>query len=71
MLNVIGTYDTHDVWHLSKRLLFEELWGLMLTFHKVDGDDLVWDLFFLQDSSDPTSTGRHQRAIDFQDHFCR
>lgn len=63
------TDDTHDIWNLSKRLLFEVFWGLVLTFRKVDGDKLVWDLFFLQDSSDPTSAGRHRRAINFQDHF--
>ena len=63
------TDDTHDIWNLAKRLLFEVFWGLVLTFRKVDGDKLVWDLFFLQDSSDPTSAGRHRRAVDFQDHF--
>ena len=63
------TDDTHDIWNLAKRLLFEVFWGFMLTFRKVDGDKLVWDLFFLQDSSDPTSAGRHRRAINFQDHF--
>jgi hypothetical protein len=62
------TQNAHNVRNLSERLLFTMLCRLMLAFRIVDGDDLVWDLFFLEDGSDPTSAGRQRRTVDFKDH---
>ena len=61
---------------LAEGLELSELRFLVLSFRKVDWNQLVGDTFLLQDSRNATGAGRHRGSVELDSHvvvrwYCR
>jgi hypothetical protein len=60
---------THaDIWYLAKRLVLEVRWLLVLCHHKVDGNELVWDVELFRDQGNTARAGGHRGSVKFECH---
>ena len=60
---------THDIRHLSKRLLLQILFVLVLLLCQIYGDKVEWNLFFVQDLSDAPGGAGERGCEEFEDHL--
>jgi hypothetical protein len=60
---------THaDIWYLAKRLVLEVRWLLVLCYHKVDGNELVWDVKLFRNQGNAARAGGHRGSVKFECH---
>ena len=60
---------THKHWDLSKGMLrLDILFGFVLAFHNIDGNNLILHIEFLQYGANPLGASCDFRAVYFDDH---
>ena len=57
-----------DVGDLAERLMLLERLVFLLALQKVHDDELVWNVEFLEDSTDALSAGGYGKAVELEDH---